>query len=533
MLEAIAAWGVEAAVKQFIGMFALAVWDRKEQALYLVRDRLGIKPLYWGKMGHTFMFGSELKALRAHPDFHSSLNREALAGFLSYGYVPAPLSIYEHIQKLPPGMILRRSFDGQITQTPFWALEEVIIKGKTVRHAQNQSHEEALQELNALLNDAVSRRLIADVPLGAFLSGGIDSSLVTAIAQRHSAHPIQTFTIGFGEKDYNEAPFAKAIAAHLGTQHTDLQVTPRQAREVIPLLPKIYDEPFADSSQIPTFLISQLARQTVTVALSGDGGDEAFAGYSRYLWAKTLWRSANQLPFRGSFAALLKSLPPPLWNQLASLMPASKRPVNLGLKIHKVARAMMASTPEAFYDALVRYWADPSLILPGIRPSAPYFSPQLVDLVSQMQALDTATYLPDDVLTKVDRATMAVGLEVRVPLLDHRLIEWSWAQPHNLKIQGKTGKWALRQILYSYVPQELIDRPKAGFSLPLGSWLRGPLRDWAEYLLAPSALKDTFDPAPIRKLWHNHLKGYADHRDELWAILMFESWRREASEFAA
>jgi asparagine synthase (glutamine-hydrolysing) len=532
MLEAIAAWGVEAAVKQFIGMFAFALWDRKEQALYLVRDRLGIKPLYWGQMGRIFMFGSELKALQAHPDFHSSLNREALAGFLSYGYVPAPLSIYEQIQKLPPGMILRRSLDGQITQTPFWTLEEVILKGKSIRHAQNQSPKEAVRELHELLNDAVRRRLIADVPLGAFLSGGIDSSLVTAIAQRHSTHPIQTFTIGFGEKAYNEAPFAKAIAVHLGTQHTELQVTPRQARDIIPLLPHIYDEPFADSSQIPTFLISQLARQSVTVALSGDGGDEGFAGYSRYLWAKTLWKTARQLPFRGSFAALLKSLPPPLWNQLAALIPASKRPVNLGLKIHKAVRAMTAPTPEAFYDALVRYWPDSSLILPGVRPSTHHFSSHLVDLVSQMQALDTTTYLPDDILTKVDRAAMAVGLETRVPLLDHRIIEWAWAQPHNLKIQGKTGKWALRQVLYSYVPQELIDRPKAGFSLPLGSWLRGPLRDWAENLLAPATLKDTFDPVPIRKLWQNHLKGHADHRDELWAILMFESWRREARERA-
>lgn len=526
MIEAIAAWGIETAVKKFIGMFAFALWDRKEQALYLVRDRLGIKPLYWGQIGRTFLFGSELKALRAHPNFHPQINRDALAGYLTHGYVPAPLSIYEQVQKLTPGIILCRSADGQITQNPFWTLEETILTGKSARHAQCQSPEEALAELDVLLNDAVSRRLVADVPVGTFLSGGIDSSLVTAIAQRHSSRPIQTFTIGFGEKAYNEAPFARAIAAHLGTQHTELRVTPRQTRDVIPLLPHIYDEPFADSSQIPTFLISQLARQSVTVALSGDGGDETFAGYSRYLWAETLWKMIHRLPFRDAFAALLKALPPSGWTQLAGLIPAAKRPVNIELKIHKVARAMTAPTPEAFYHALVHYWAEPDAILPGAHLPAKRFSPHLVNLMSQMQALDTTTYLPDDILTKVDRAAMAVGLETRVPLLDHRVVEWAWSQPNHLKIKGKIGKWALRQILYAHVPQELIDRPKAGFSLPIGSWLRGSLRDWAEHLLAPAALKDTFNPVPIRKLWDNHLKGRADHRDELWAILMFESWRR-------
>ncbi len=530
MVEAIAAWGLEAAVKQFIGMFAFALWDRKDHNLYLVRDRLGIKPLYWGNSGSTFLFGSELKALCAYPNFHPKLNHQALAGYLKHAYVPTPLSIYEQVQKLPPATILCRSVDGQITQKTFWALEEVITQGlpSATRQFDHALEEEALTHLEELLNDAVSRRMMSDVPLGSFLSGGVDSSLVTAIAQRHSARPIQTFTIGFEEKDYNEAPYARAIADHLGTDHTALLVTPHQMLDVIPLLPRLYDEPFADSSQIPTFLVSQLARQSVTVALSGDGGDEVFGGYSRYLVGNTLWKIIRNTPFCGNMAAFIKTIPPRGWDLLGAIIPVSKRPRKFGHKMHKLARSLSAKTPEAFYESLISYWAEPSEALPhNDAPNLPPFSSHLSDFVSQMQALDTTTYLPDDILTKVDRASMGVSLEARIPLLDHRVVEWAWAQPHSFKIQGKIGKWPLRQLLYKHVPQELIDRPKSGFAIPIDIWLRGPLRDWAEDLLKPSTLRDTFDPKPIRRLWESHLAGHADHKDPLWAILMFEAWRRE------
>ncbi|MDF3034203.1 MAG: asparagine synthase, glutamine-hydrolyzing [Alphaproteobacteria bacterium] len=528
MVEAIAAWGLEAAVKQFIGMFAFALWDRQEHTLYLVRDRLGIKPLYWGQAGPTFLFGSELKALQAHPDFHPKLNHQALAGYLKHAYVPTPLSIYEGVYKLPPGTILCRTPDGQITQKTFWTLEEVIAKGlSSLEHGPDPSPDNALADLEELLNDAVSRRMVSDVPLGTFLSGGVDSSLITAIAQRQSARPIQTFTIGFGEKEYNEAPYAKAIANHLGTQHTELLITPAEALDVIPHLPQLYDEPFADSSQIPTFLVSRLARQSVTVALSGDGGDELFGGYSRYVWGDTLWKVIRHTPFCNSLATLLTFMPPSGWDKLSALIPASKRPPKIGHKIHKVAKSITARTPEALYDSLISYWAKPSEVLTYHHTlKRARFFPQVPDFISKMQAFDTLTYLPDDILTKVDRASMGVGLEARVPLLDHRVVEWAWSQPQSFKIHGKTSKWLLRQLLEKHVPKALIDRPKAGFALPVDLWLRGPLRDWAEDLLSPATLKDTFDPKPIRHLWTNHLKGRADHKEPLWTILMFEAWRR-------
>ncbi|MBX9804852.1 MAG: asparagine synthase (glutamine-hydrolyzing) [Alphaproteobacteria bacterium] len=528
MVEAIAAWGVEASVKQFNGKFAFALWDRKEHHLYLVRDRLGIKPLYWGISGSSFLFGSELKALCAYPDFHPKLNLEALAGYLKHAYVPTPLSIYKEVHKLPPGTILCRTPDGQVNLKAFWTLEDAISQGlSSLEQNPDPSPQNALEDLEDLLNDAVTRRMISDVPLGTFLSGGIDSSLVTAIAARHSPKPIQTFTIGFAEKEYNEAPYAKAIATYLGTDHTELMVTPRQALDVIPNLPHIYDEPFADSSQIPTFLVSQLARQSVTVGLSGDGGDEVFAGYSRYMWGNTMWKTMRNIPFRSSFANLLTLMPPTGWNILSSLIPASKRPAQLGHKMHKLARCMKAKTSEALYESLISYWAEPSEILPHhYAPNMPRLSPHFNDFVSKMQALDTLTYLPDDILTKVDRASMSVGLEVRVPLLDHRVVEWAWAQPTAFKTQGRSSKWLLRQLLYKHVPQDLIDRPKSGFAVPIDTWLRGPLRDWAEDLMNPTTLMDTFDPGPIRALWKAHLEGRADHKEKLWSILMFEAWRR-------
>jgi asparagine synthase (glutamine-hydrolysing) len=529
MLEAIATWGLEEAVKKFIGMFAFALWDRKDLNLYLVRDRLGIKPLYWGKIGSSFLFGSELKALQSHPDFTAKLNYQALAGYLKHAYIPAPLSIYNGIYKLQPGTILCRTPDGMVKQKAYWTLDDVIEKGQySLKQKTNFSPDEALIELEALLEDAVSRRLISDVPLGTFLSGGIDSSLITAIAQKHNPRPIQTFTIGFEEKDYNEAPHARAIAEHLGTNHTALLVTPQQMLDVIPRLPDLYDEPFADSSQIPTFLVSQLARRSVTVALSGDGGDELFGGYMRYLWGDTLQQVSTHVPFCSLFAKLLLTIPPYGWDMLSKVIPATKRPTKFGHKVHKVARSLKAKTPEAIYESLISYWSEPSLAIPhNYADNLIHFHPGLSDFISQMQALDTVTYLPDDILTKVDRASMGVGLEARVPFLDHRLVEWIWAQPKSFKIRNKAGKWPLRQLLKKYIPERLIDRPKAGFALPIDIWLRGPLRDWAEDLLSPASLYETFDPQPIRTLWKQHLSGRFDHKDALWTILMFEAWRRE------
>lgn len=531
IVEAVSAWGVEETAKQLIGMFAFAIWDRKDHSLYLVRDRLGIKPLYWGQTCSAFLFGSEPKAFLAYPGFSPRICSQALAAYLKYGYVPAPYSIYEQVEKLLPGTILCRSIDGKITQKVFWSLEDVIQKGAS-SHLQNAATppSQALDGLGALLKDAIQRRLVSDVPLGSLLSGGIDSTLVTAIAQQQSAQPLQTFTIGFGEKDYDEAPYARAIARHLGTCHTELSVTPRQARDVIPLLPQIYNEPFADASQIPTFLVSRLARQSVTVALTGDGGDEVFGGYSRYLWANSLWPLIRHMPFRNGVATLLESIPSTGWDALARLVPATRRPLRLGEKIHKVARCLPAKTPQALYELLVSRWVNPSrLLLQGSASKLPVFPVHLPDIAAQMQALDTITYLPDDVLAKVDRASMAVGLEARVPLLDHRLVEWAWAQPQSLRIRTGTGKWALRQLLGTYVPQELINRPKSGFTLPMGAWLRGPLRDWAESLLDARTLKETFDPLPIRKLWNCHLSGRSDHQECLWTILMFEAWRRNGN----
>lgn len=532
MLEAIASWGLEAAVAKFIGKFAFALWDRKELNLYLVRDRLGIKPLYWGKIGPTFLFGSELKALQAYPDFESKVNYQALAAYLKHAYIPAPMTIFNGIFKLPPGTILCRTPDGLVSQKSYWTLDEVINKGQNlIKQKPNFSSQEALNELETLLDDAVQRRLISDVPLGTFLSGGIDSSLVTAIAQKHTSRPIQTFTIGFEEKDYNEAPYARAIADHLGTDHTALLVTPRQMFDVIPKLPELYDEPFADSSQIPTFLVSQLARRSVTVALSGDGGDETFGGYTRYLWGDTLQKITSRVPFCRLLSKLLMIIPPYGWDTLGNLLPPSKRPPKLGHKIHKLARSLHARTPEDIYESLISYWTEPSQAIPhNYAQNIIHFNPQLPDFVSKMQALDTITYLPDDILTKVDRASMGVSLEARVPLLDHRLIEWAWAQPQSFKIQGKVGKWPLRQLLMKYLPENLIDRPKAGFALPIDIWLRGPLRDWAEDLLSPSILNEMFDPLPIRTLWKQHLTGCFDHKEALWTILMFEAWRRNIGQ---
>ena len=536
LLEACAAWGVRAAVERCIGMFAFALWDRDRCCLTLARDRLGIKPLYWGRFGGLFLFGSELKALRAHPGWSPSLDREALAAYLRFTYVPTPLSIYQGVRKLPPGHLLTLPHNGEPEESCFWDLRAIAMAGQ--RSRDDRPEAALVDDLQDRLRDAVGRRMIADVPLGAFLSGGIDSSLVVSVMQEVSDRPVQTFTIGFPEPGFDEAPHARAVARHLGTDHHELTVSPAEARAVIPDLATWYDEPFSDSSQIPTHLVSRLARTGVTVALSGDGGDEGFAGYNRYTWVDRLWTAGRALPWRlrRGVAAALWAVPPAAWDCAAWAVPGRYRPPQAGDKVHKLAALASRRSPEAMYRQLVSHWPEPSALLPGVREPAgvlddPGLTADLPRLVPRLQYLDMATYLHDDILTKVDRASMAVALEVRVPLLDHRVIEFAWRLPEAAKIHGGARKWLLRRTLDRYVPRHLLDRPKMGFGVPIGDWLRGPLRDWAEGLIGEHRLaaEGLFDPKPIRRHWEEHLSGRRNHQHMLWNILMAQAWRERWS----
>ena len=521
-----AEWGVEATVKRLIGMFAFALWDRRSRSLSLVRDRLGIKPLYFGRHDGRVIFASELKAFDALPAFTPELDRDALLEFLRFAYVPAPRSIWRDIRKLEPGHIAVIEAGGRITTQAFWSLENIVERG--IANPLSLSDREACDTLEALLADAVGRRLVADVPLGAFLSGGIDSSTVAAMMRARSNAPVRTYSIGFSEAAYNEAPQARAVARHLGTEHTELYVSPTEALDVIPKLPSIYDEPFADSSQIPTYLLSKLTRQHVTVALSGDGGDELFAGYTRHQFA----RLAANLP-TGVSSAIGRGLGaagPALWDRVFRVLPADRRPRHVGDKMMKAA-TMFGAGGEGGYASLVSAWDAPEKILNGAEASRALFdrplAERLSDPLQRMQYLDTATYLPDDILTKVDRASMAVALEVRVPLLDHRIVEFVWKLPNRLKLRYGQGKWLLRQVLYRHVPKELVERPKTGFAVPVDRWLRGPLRPWAEDLLSVESLSAAglFNPAPIRARWNEHLEGRRNWVAPLWAVLMFQAWR--------
>jgi asparagine synthase (glutamine-hydrolysing) len=523
--------GIEPTLKRMIGMFAIALWDRRERNLILIRDRLGIKPLYWAKFDKLFLFGSELKALRAHPGWTAQIDRTAVAAFMRHNYIPAPHTIYRGVHKLEPGTILTLPWQGEPRVSSFWNARAIARNG--ILNPLDGNDAEMTEQLETLLQDAVARRMIADVPLGAFLSGGVDSSTVVALMQQAHLGRVRTFSIGFDIAGYNEAPHAAAVAGHLGTDHTELTVTSGQALDLIPRLPDIYDEPFADSSQIPTYLVSAMTRKHVTVALSGDGGDELFAGYNRYQLTQRFWQALAILPrpMRNAAAAALTMVRPDRWTALASILPARLRPPQTGDKLHKVAAVLKLDSADAIYRRLVSHW-DPAAIIPDTPEPPSIIEDQMLpqefpDLLARMQFLDLVTYLPDDILTKVDRASMAVALEARVPLLDHRVVEFSWRLPRSAKVRNRTTKWILRRVLYRHVPPALIERPKMGFGIPLGEWLRGPLRDWAEALLNETRLREAnlLDPQVVRRFWQEHLDGSRNWQYLLWDVLMLEAWR--------
>lgn len=530
ILEACAEWGVERTAQRLIGMFAFALYDRQTRQLHLVRDRLGIKPLYWGHFDGLFLFGSELKPLRRHPGWTPTVDRNAVSAFMRHNYIPAPHTIYRNVRKLMPGSILTITDGVPGDERRFWSFDDVVTRGQQNRFG--GTAEEAVEALDALLGDAVNRRMVADVPLGTLLSGGVDSSVVTALMQSHSSRPVRTFSIGFREQGFNEAPYAKAVATHLGTDHTELYVEPTHALDIIPKLPQWFDEPFADSSQLPTFLVCELTRQHVTVVLSGDGGDELFGGYTRYELGRNVWHAAGRIPgwLRSPVNRTLRSVSPGVWERLGRVLPLSFRPVNFGQRMHAFADRMNVDDPDAIYRQMLSHWHQPDAIVRGAtEPHGILWDPDAVrrvpDFGERMQYYDTLTYLPDDILTKVDRASMAVSLEARVPLLDHRVVEFAWSLPTACKWRGDESKWILRRVLDKYVPRPLIDRPKMGFGVPFDRWLRGPLKDWAEDLLAPSrfARDQLLEPAPIRERWTAHLAG-ANWGYPLWNVLMLHAW---------
>ena len=536
VVEAIGHWGVEKALGRFVGMFAFALWDRRDRRLTLARDRLGIKPLYWGQTGRTFLFGSELRALAAHPEFRRELDREAIALFALKSCVPAPHTIYRDARKLEPGTLLTYAPEtGDHKITRYWSLQTTAENG--VENPFRGSREDAVSELDHLLHEVIGCRRAADVPLGVFLSGGIDSATVAAFTQEQSAQPVKTFSVGFPDAAFDEAKAAAAIAGHLGTDHHALHVSDSDAQAVVPRLGSLYDEPFADSSQIPTTLISEMTRRHVTVALSGDGGDEVFGGYNRYLWCDALDRTRRVVPsvLRRAAGRGMLALSPHAWDRvfaaLRPALPAAFLQRNSGDKMHKLATILSAQTTDEMYRGLTTVWPSADAIIvggtgPGRPPKDLCASVALPDGVARMMYLDTLGYLPDDILTKVDRASMSVGLEARVPLLDHRLVSFAWSLPAAWKMTDGVGKQILRDVLAKRVPPALTSGPKSGFATPLGDWLRGPLRDWAESLLDETRLRNggVFQAGPVRQAWRQHLSGRRNQAHKLWPVLMFGQW---------
>jgi asparagine synthase (glutamine-hydrolysing) len=531
MLAAFETWGIEAALARFIGMFAIALWDRRDRRLFLIRDRMGVKPLYWGRVGGVLFFGSQPKAFRPHPAWRGEINPEAISACLAFNYIPCALSVWRGIAALRPGHLIAIDAAGASEERCYWDVRAVAALGPDPSLATDpRAAEEAL---DGVLSDAVKWRLVADVPLGAFLSGGIDSSTVVAQMQRHSMRPVRTFTIGFTESSYDESAAARAVARHLGTDHTELIVTPQEALDVIPSLPDYYDEPFADVSAIPTLLVSRLARSAVTVSLSGDGGDEAFAGYTRYQLVRRMGRLLDRIPraLRCGLGQAIVAVRPEAWDRVFGLLPKSIRPRLAGDRTHKLGHFLKLRDSDDFNDGLLRQWPVPPVVPPVTE--LPQLAPLgagagLAEPISRMQLCDMLAYLPDDIMVKVDRASMAVSLEAREPLLDHRLIEFAGRLPPALRIRAGKGKWLLRRVLHRYVPPALVERPKMGFGVPIDGWLRGPLRPWAEDLLSERSLKDggLLDPGPIRRRFAEHQSGTRNWQYSLWSVLMIQSWQR-------
>ncbi len=528
-------WGVRATIEKTVGMFAIALWDNSEKCLYLIRDRAGEKPLYYGRCGNSFVFASELKAFKKYREFKAEIDRNVLSLYTRFNYVPAPYTIYKSVYKLPPSTILKlKSPIDEPEIKEYWSVLEVAQNG--IHNCTTETFEEASEHLEQLLHNSIQGQMLSDVPLGAFLSGGIDSSLIVALMQKHSKQAVKTFTIGSYEKNYDESIFAKEVARHLKTDHTEFHVTDKDARDVIPLLPQIYDEPFADSSQIPTYLVSKLAKQKVTVALSGDAGDEIFCGYNRYLFVSRLWgkMSLMPLPTRKIFAHCIELISPSMWNQFGKMfqwsLPRSLRSVNIGDKLHKGAGIIENKTVEELYSSVVSTWkADGQLVINGKEPESllsSLSSKKMPNNIEKMMLLDFLTYLTDDIFVKVDRASMAVSLETRAPFLDHRIVEYAWHLPLDYKLNKGVTKRILRHILYKYVPKNLIERPKMGFGVPIDSWLRGPLKPWAEGLISHERLQQEgfFHSHQIQKKWQEHLSGKRNWQYHLWNILMFQAW---------
>lgn len=537
VLEAIDTWGLESALQEFVGMFVFALWDRRDRTLHLVRDRIGEKPIYYGSIGESFVFGSELKALAAFPDSRLEIDRGALLAFLQFGYVPTPLSIYRGIYKLYPGSFVAVSVlpggSFRIGEPKhYWSLDSQDAKNRS-RCLTERDDAILVDELHARLLKSVRRQMVADVPIGAFLSGGIDSTAIVSLMQAQSSRPIRTFTIGFHEDGYNEAQYAKQIARHLGTDHTELYLKASEAAAVIPRLPQFYDEPFADSSGVPTYLVSQLARQHVTVSLSGDGGDELFGGYPRYQFCSELWRLIDRVPRWGRWVAAeaLTSISPRAWDGALGLtIPSRFRSRINGHRLHRLARLLQSDSFDELYVSLVSQWRPHDGVVIGggdgqiglWRESARSSEP----ILNRMRRFDIKHYLPDDILTKVDRASMSVSLESRAPFLDHEVVEFAWMLPERVLVREGQGKWILRQVIDRYVPRELTDRPKAGFGIPVAQWLRGELREWAEDLLNERVLRAQgfFAPGPVRRMWQEHLSGAYDRQAYVWDVLMFQAW---------
>lgn len=534
LLACIESWGIKLTLEKLIGMFAFALWDRREKRLTLARDRIGEKPLFYGWQNNVFLFGSELKALRCHPNFKREINRDSLANYLRFSYLPAPESIYRNIFKLTPGCFLEINYsdsDNQLLPETYWSFPKIVKQAYLEPF--NGSEREAVNLLEGLISQSIKGQMLSDVPLGAFLSGGIDSSLIVALMQQQSKSNVKTFSIGFNENEFNEAHFAKAVAQHLGTDHNELYLTSKDALSVIPSLPAIYDEPFADISQIPTFLVSQLAKSQVSVCLSGDAGDELFCGYNRYILSHSLWEKIEVIPLflRRLLASGILSISPNAWNQIFSFAPSKYKTGNIGHKLHKGANLLDVKSFDEIYSHFVSHWHNSSELVIGAGDSSNYFFQKLpafdeLDFISQMMALDSTAYLPDDILVKVDRAAMAVSLETRIPLLDHRVIEYAWKLPHSMKLKNGKSKWILRKILDKYVPSRLIDRPKMGFGVPIDSWLRGPLREWAEALIDEIRLNNEgfLNPSLIKKKWEEHLSGKRNWQYAIWNVLMFQAW---------